>query len=136
MHFKLDWKTIGLTTLENAKARVNVLLKKYEEVFSENREAMKYFSAKLNVKKDFCPNHFETKVCSNAIREAIEAKLKQLEADGIIEKVPYSEWAAPIVLVPRAMGESEFVVTIRLLLTRVSKLTSIPFLNQKTCLRR
>ena len=34
MHFKLDCKTIGLTTLENAKAKVNVLLKKYEEVFS------------------------------------------------------------------------------------------------------
>ena len=45
--FKLDWKTVGLTTLENAKARVDVLLKKCEEVFSGSRGAMKHFSVKL-----------------------------------------------------------------------------------------
>ena len=33
MHFQLDWKTIGLVSLGNANAKVNVLLKKYEEVF-------------------------------------------------------------------------------------------------------
>ena len=36
MNFKLNWKMIGLTTLENAKARVDILLKKYEEVFSSS----------------------------------------------------------------------------------------------------
>ena len=55
MHFKLNWKMIGLTTLENAKARVGILLKKYEEVFSSSRGAMKHFSAKLNVKEDAHP---------------------------------------------------------------------------------
>ena len=29
MHFQLDWKTIGLVSLGNANAKVNVLLKKY-----------------------------------------------------------------------------------------------------------
>ena len=42
MHFNLDWKMTGLTTIENAKARVDVLLKKYEEVFSSSRGAMKH----------------------------------------------------------------------------------------------
>ena len=55
MHFKLNWKMIGLTTLENAKARVGILLKKYEEVFCSSRGAMKHFSAKLNVKEDAHP---------------------------------------------------------------------------------
>ena len=64
MHFKLDWKTIGLTTLENAKARVNVLLNKYEEVFSGSREAMKHFSAKLNVKEDVRPIFLSICMCN------------------------------------------------------------------------
>ena len=76
MHFKLDWKIIGLTTLENAKARVDVLLKKYEEVFSSSRGAMKQFSAKLNVKEDAHPIFLKPRSVPFAIREAIEAQLK------------------------------------------------------------
>ena len=40
-----------------------------------------------------------------AIREAIEAELKRLEAEGIIEKVLYSKWAALIVPVPKGDGK-------------------------------
>ena len=50
MYFCLDWKTIGLATLENASVKVDVLLKRYEGVFSGNRVARKHFHAKLNVK--------------------------------------------------------------------------------------
>ena len=42
---------------------------------------------------------------SHAIKEAIEQELERLEADGIIEKVPHSEWAAPIVAVPKKDGK-------------------------------
>ena len=105
MHFKLHWKTIGLTTLENAKARVDLLLKKYEEVFSSSRGAMKHFSAKLNVKEDARPIFLKPRSVPFAIREAIEAELKRLEAKGIIEKVPHSKWAAPIVSVPKGDGK-------------------------------
>ena len=43
-----------------------------------------------------------------AIREAIETEIKWLEAEGIIEKVPHSKWAAPIVSidsVPKGNGK-------------------------------
>ena len=106
MHFiKLDWKTIGLTTLENAKARVNVLLKKYEEMFSGIQGAMKHFSAKLNVKEDVRPIFLKPRSVPFAISEAVEAELKRLEAEGIIEKVPHSKGAAPIVPVPKGNGK-------------------------------
>ena len=104
MHFNLDWKAIGLTTLENAKARVNVLLKKYEELFSGSQGAMKHFNGKLNVKKDVHLIFLKPRSVPFAIREAIETELKWLEAKGIIEKVPHSKWAAPIVPAPKGDG--------------------------------
>ena len=133
MHFKLDWKTIGLTTLENAKARVDVLLKKYEEVFSSSRGAMKHFSVKLNVKEDARPIFLKPRSVPFAIREAIEAELKRLEAEGIIEKVPHSKWATPIVPVPKGDGKIRICGDYKLPLIRVSKYTNIHSLNQKTC---
>ena len=48
-HFQLDWKTIGLATLESCQARVNVLLQRYKDVFAEGLGTMKQFQAKLQV---------------------------------------------------------------------------------------
>lgn len=39
-----------------------------------------------------------------AIREAIGRELDRLEQSGIIEKVDYAQWAAPIVPVPKEGG--------------------------------
>ena len=40
-----------------------------------------------------------------ALREAVSKELDRLEAAGIIERVNYSEWAAPIVPVPKGDGK-------------------------------
>ena len=40
-------KTIGLAMLGNSKAKVDVLLKKYENVFDGEKGTMKHFHAKL-----------------------------------------------------------------------------------------
>ena len=39
-----------------------------------------------------------------SIKQAIEEELDKLEEAGILEKVTYSEWAAPIVAVPKKDG--------------------------------
>ena len=38
------------------------------------------------------------------IKEGIELELDRLEATGILKKVNYSDWAAPIVAVPKKDG--------------------------------
>ena len=49
-HFQLDWKTIGLAAPEtSSQAWVDVLLKKYKEVFAEGLGTMRHFQAKLKV---------------------------------------------------------------------------------------
>ena len=40
-----------------------------------------------------------------ALREALEKELDRLQSAGIIEPVSYSEWAAPIVTVPKKDGK-------------------------------
>ena len=39
-----------------------------------------------------------------AVKEAVEAEIDQMEKDGILKSVPYSEWASPIVIVPKLDG--------------------------------
>ena len=39
-----------------------------------------------------------------ALKAAIKEELDRLESEGILEKISYSEWAAPVVPVPKAEG--------------------------------
>ena len=43
-----------------------------------------------------------------ALKEAIELGLDWLEREGIIEKVPHSQWATPVVPVPKPNGHIRF----------------------------
>ena len=74
-------------------------------MFSGKKSAMKHFRAKLDVKKDAHPIFMKPRSVPFAIKEAIEEELKRLEAAGIIEKVPHSKWAAPILPVPKGDGK-------------------------------
>ena len=104
-HFLLDWKRIGLATLETCQARVNVLLKRYKDVFIESLGTMKHFQAKLRVRPGTtlvfhrsCPVPF-------AVKDAIDRELRCLEKAEIMEKVLHSEWAAPVVVVLKGDGK-------------------------------
>ena len=40
-----------------------------------------------------------------ALEEVVPLELKRLENAGVIESIPYSDWASPIVIVPKADGQ-------------------------------
>ncbi len=40
-------------------------------------------------------------MCSIFLREKVGQELDKLEKSGVIEKIPFADWAAPIVVVPK-----------------------------------
>ena len=74
------------------------------EAFQPGLGTIKGITAKLEMKSDaklkFC------KACPvpYALQEAVEAEYNRLESKGIVEKVKFSEWAMPMVHVPKADG--------------------------------
>lgn len=59
---------------------------------------------KLFVPEDVPAKFFKPRPVPYAIRGAIERDLKRLEQLGVIKKTNYSNWAAPIVAVPKPDG--------------------------------
>ena len=51
------------------------------------------------------PKFFKPRTVPFALKERVESELDRLERDGVLEKVPYSGWAAPIVTVPKQDGQ-------------------------------
>ena len=66
---------------------------------------MKKFKAHLRVKSQAKPVFHRPRAVPYAIKEIIEKELDRLEKEGIIEKVEHSDWAAPIVPVPKGDGQ-------------------------------
>ena len=61
--------------------------------------------AKLQIQENAQPKFCKARMVPFSIKEPIEQELDRLEASGIIEKVTHSEWAAPIVVVPKKDGK-------------------------------
>ena len=96
---KLDWNTVY-----KVDSDINKLLKQYPELFSSKLGKMKNFQAKINVKEGAIPKFCKARNVPFALQDAVKLELDRLENEGIIRSIPHSEWASPIVLVPKPDG--------------------------------
>ena len=62
------------------------------------------FKVKLSVKPGRKPQFCKARQVPYAIRDAVDRELKRLESLGVIESVSHSEWATPLVAVPKSDG--------------------------------
>ena len=102
---QLKWKTIAMTTVDSTQRKVTEMLDKHKEMFTEELGTIHDFQAKLRVKDGATPRFHRPRPVPFALKEAVSKELDRLEAAGIIERVNYSEWAAPIVPVPKGDGK-------------------------------
>lgn len=78
--------------------------KEFPELFTEGIGLAKDFTASLVLKPDAMPVFRKARPVPFALRERIESELDRLVSERVLESVPYSEYAAPIV--PVIQGES------------------------------
>lgn len=110
-HIRLDWKAIKKVHVD-----IESVLKRYQEVFESGLGTLKGVQAKLSLREDCSPKFFRPRTVPYALRDAVEGDLNRLEQLDIIDKVSHSDWASPIVPVPKADGSiricGDFKVTI------------------------
>lgn len=114
-NIQLDWREVKAVA-HNAVGSLGYLLDKYGDLFDEEVGTIKGFKAKLHVKPDTRPKFFKHRAVPYALRGAVEDELDRLEREGVIEKVTHSEWATPVVAVPKADGRvrlcGDFKITV------------------------
>ena len=91
-NIKLNWGSI-----EKISCDLNSMLSRHQSVFKDELGTMQGVKAKLFVKPESKPKFFKPRQVPYALKRGIEQELDRLENIGVIEKVHYSEWAAPIV---------------------------------------
>lgn len=112
-NIQLDWPQIHamITPVD-----INQLLNQHGSLFDDQLGTLKGIQAKLTLKDGASPVFHKARPVPFAKRNKVSEKLDQLESQGIIEKVQYSEWAAPIVAVDKPDGSvricGDFKVTV------------------------
>lgn len=121
---KLNWSEICCVRVSDQE--LESLLDEYKEVFGKDLGRVKGITAKIHIDEGAKPKYFKARPVPFALRDKVSKELDRLEEMGTIEKVQYSEWAAPIV--PRLKEDStvricgDYKVTVN----RVSKLDQYP----------
>ena len=101
----MDWKTVHAVQLAKSRPELTDLIAQYKGLFREGLGKIEPFQATLRIRPDAHPRFFKPRPVPFAIKAAIEADLDELEASGAIEPVTHSDWAAPIVPVPKKNGK-------------------------------
>ena len=102
---RLDWQHIAsVVAAQKPFAKLDTLLEKYTEVFSEALGTIKPFQAKLFLKEGAKPKFCRSRPVPYAMKVAVEQELDRLENVGVLEKVDFSDWATPVVVVPKKDG--------------------------------
>jgi hypothetical protein len=80
------------------------LFMQFNDIFKEELGCCKV-KAHLYIKPDAVPRFCKPRSLPFAYREAVETDLNRLVAEGVLEPVNVSKWAAPIVVVPKPGGK-------------------------------
>ena len=101
-HIKLDWNSIKfLQTGKSTEDNVQELLQKYSQIFTAESGKVKGMKASLTLKENAQPKFCKARPVPYALKERVEKELDRLESEGITQKVDHSDWATPIVAVPK-----------------------------------
>ena len=91
---RLNWEAI-----KRVSDDLDDVLMEHREVFKDELGTMREVKAKLHVKPGSTPKFDKPRSVPHALKGAIEKELDRLVGMGALEKVRYSEWAAPVVAV-------------------------------------
>ena len=116
----INWSYIKAVTCNSMgtlmQQRLECLLARYPDIARDTIGKMADVKAKLTLRNGAIPVFMKARPVPYSLRTKVETELERLERKNIITPVTWSEWATPIVVVPKADGSvrlcGDFKVTV------------------------
>ncbi|XP_064462350.1 uncharacterized protein K02A2.6-like [Ornithodoros turicata] len=94
---RLDWNTISHIREGDPENRFT----KYKNVFEKSFGNIRGYTGTLTLKENVRPVLCKARTVPFALREKVDDELRTMENDGILYRVQTSDWATPLVIVPK-----------------------------------
>ena len=118
---KIDWRRVNKVS-EVHHSMLSDLLKKYEHLFKAELGCIRRVEAKLHLEALTVPCFLKERQVSHNYHSAVENELDRLVEPGTIEPVQHSEWATPIVHIPKSNGTVRICGDYKLTVNKASRL--------------
>ena len=102
------------------------LLKQYKTVFADGYGEMTPFKAHITLKDDVAPIFHKARLVPYSLREKVDKELDKQVGAGILKKVERSEWASPVVIVPKPDGSVRICSDYKVSINKVVEDTPYP----------
>lgn len=106
---------------------LQLLLKMYQNLSSPELSAIKGVQAKLSIKPNVSPIFIRTRPVPFKLQPLVEQELDNLENAGIIDKIPTSNWATPIVPIVKRNGKIRICGDYKTTINRYLNIDDHPF---------
>ena len=110
---KLDWTRLHQLRSDIAATEI---ISNFPDVFQKDVGCIKGYTATIRLKENVKPIFKKSRSVPYALQPALEAELDRMHKEGIVEPTNSSEWATPLVIVPKGNGKIrvcwDFKVTI------------------------
>ena len=124
-HIRLDWSNLH-SVRSSVHSRCQEIVDKHSKVFADELGHLKGTEAHLYVDPTAQPKFYKARPVPYALRGKVEAELERLQRQGVIEPVPFADWAAPIVPVVKSDGTIRICGDYKLTVNRVAKTDAYP----------
>ena len=101
---KLDWHKIFVVNKSESVSSVSCVLNRHQAVFKPGLGTIKGHRADIRIKDGVSPVFCKARPVPYAVKEKVDREIERLEHEGVIKKVESTEWASPIVCVPKRNG--------------------------------
>ena len=105
---QFDWKDIASQCNHidnNSSLTLKAVLTEFADIFEKPKGYIKNFCAKILLKDDAVPKFMKARPLPFAIREKVDLELQEMESSGVLTKIEHSDWASPLVVVPKPNGK-------------------------------
>lgn len=100
---RLAWETLRVNTVQTTTK--DSILENHKALFRDELGKLKGYQVHIDIKPDAKPKFCKPRQVPLALKSKVEESLKKLEDSGVIERVTFSRWAAPIVPIVKATGD-------------------------------
>ena len=101
---------------DGTRRRLDALRSRYAAVFGSDRGHLQPSHGHLTLRDGAQPKFLKARPLPYALRDRVGLELDRLEQDGILTKVSHSDWATPVVPIPKKDGSvricGDFKVTV------------------------
>lgn len=113
---RLNWGEIRALNSQPMPEGVQNLCDQYAEVFEEKLGTIHPFEASIRIDEAAESKFMKARSVPYSIRDVVGEELDRMESEGTLEQITHSEWATPIVAIPKADGRyricGDFKVTL------------------------